>query len=353
MEHDRFDELTRRLVGGASRRQVLKILALSVFAGILPPQLRLEAAGVTPDGATPSNLAASDSELIITAISRERISGSIHLGGVGLLFDSQKKGDSVALSIKTLAGKERLAIREADKAVLVSIFEGRLTSRIQKAALDTLHQQIRNARKTLAPKERAAALLELTTTSLSKITTAQGSGKVIGDLKKSPEYALLPTLSFELANLGLTGPAYPPALAIHTSAAGASKLLAVDPKLPGVVFRVKLPPGITQLYLNQHLSIWYPPTDCYNPQSGEPNTEGLPICEGKCKEYPNPDNDCFGVCGPGCKKPCWTWICGDCCYHDFCAFHDKQLRSCDGVTDVVHCLLTVLPPLYWPFFGCS
>ena len=30
---------------------------------------------------------------------------------------------------------------------------------------------------------------------------------------------------------------------------------------------------------------------------------------------------CLGMCGPGCT--CWSWVCGDCCYHKGCYDHDR------------------------------
>lgn len=44
-----------------------------------------------------------------------------------------------------------------------------------------------------------------------------------------------------------------------------------------------------------------------------------------CQEYPNRDQDCFGMCGPSCT--CWRIICGDCCLHQGCAEHDKCCRT--------------------------
>jgi hypothetical protein len=33
------------------------------------------------------------------------------------------------------------------------------------------------------------------------------------------------------------------------------------------------------------------------------------------------DNNCFGMCGPGCT--CWNRVCGDCCIHQYCRTHDQ------------------------------
>ena len=35
-------------------------------------------------------------------------------------------------------------------------------------------------------------------------------------------------------------------------------------------------------------------------------------------------NDCFGLCGYGCS--CWSFVCGDCCLHQYCLTHDDCCR---------------------------
>ena len=42
-------------------------------------------------------------------------------------------------------------------------------------------------------------------------------------------------------------------------------------------------------------------------------------CSNTCPPCPN--NNCFGMCGKGCS--CWDWVCGDCCWHVGCYYHDK------------------------------
>ncbi|PFX24270.1 uncharacterized protein LOC111331916 [Stylophora pistillata] len=32
------------------------------------------------------------------------------------------------------------------------------------------------------------------------------------------------------------------------------------------------------------------------------------------------NNNCTGMCGPNCY--CWSWVCGDCCFHQGCLEHD-------------------------------
>lgn len=40
---------------------------------------------------------------------------------------------------------------------------------------------------------------------------------------------------------------------------------------------------------------------------------------------PCPDEACYGLCGYGCW--CWSFLCGDCCYHIGCYYHDTCCRS--------------------------
>lgn len=39
-------------------------------------------------------------------------------------------------------------------------------------------------------------------------------------------------------------------------------------------------------------------------------------CEAVC----NDGVSCGGMCGPGCAT-CWSWVCGDCCWHQGCQLH--------------------------------
>jgi hypothetical protein len=70
--------------------------------------------------------------------------------------------------------------------------------------------------------------------------------------------------------------------------------------------------------------------------------EPLPAAPGDensfCQAYPNQGNQCYGMCGNGCN--CWSWVCGDCCYHGGCARHDDWCRQgqwyyCYNITAVI------------------
>ena len=46
-------------------------------------------------------------------------------------------------------------------------------------------------------------------------------------------------------------------------------------------------------------------------------------CLTKCP--PCKSKECLGMCGRGCT--CWSWACGNCCYHTGCYYHDLCCRE--------------------------
>ena len=57
-------------------------------------------------------------------------------------------------------------------------------------------------------------------------------------------------------------------------------------------------------------------------------------CSATCPPCPN--DDCFGMCGKGCS--CWEFVCGDCCWHVGCFYHDK---CCAKEFFQTNCLLPI------------
>jgi hypothetical protein len=111
-----------------------------------------------------------------------------------------------------------------------------------------------------------------------------------------PEVADLPWLSRQLGVMGYTGSDYPSSLALHKIARQSADALGIQ--VPPLV---KADEGGDK---------------CARPSS----------------------NECYGMCGPGCS--CWSWVCGDCCYHSGCARHDDWCRQgqwywCYNITAVV------------------
>jgi hypothetical protein len=59
------------------------------------------------------------------------------------------------------------------------------------------------------------------------------------------------------------------------------------------------------------------------------------------------------MCGAGCS--CWSWVCGDCCYHDFCAVHDDLLRACLDSPNPATCFWSLpgVVALFLAYGGCD
>jgi hypothetical protein len=125
-----------------------------------------------------------------------------------------------------------------------------------------------------------------------------GDMHVLDEMLALPEVALFPNLSRALGVRGITGSDYPASLVLHKVGRQAADALGA-----------RLAPLDT---------------------AGSAN--------GYCQAYPNSGDSCYGMCGPGCS--CWSWVCGDCCYHYGCAVHDSWCREgewyyCYDITAVI------------------
>ena len=162
-----------------------------------------------------------------------------------------------------------------------------------------------------------------------------------------------PKLSYALGVAGATGRNFRPSLALHAMGLAAGEILGLTRptrglyryKLPGIITRWRDPRAFFDRIGNDGSE------GCWGGPDEGPNLDRLPPCPAGCEAYPNRDEDCFGMCGPGCQT-CWEWICGDCCYHDFCATHDSLLRACDGVADAPACVASVLVTTTY-ILGCD
>ena len=64
----------------------------------------------------------------------------------------------------------------------------------------------------------------------------------------------------------------------------------------------------------------------------------------RCSLTNDPHNsNCTGMCGPSCK--CWSWVCGNCCWHQGCYKHDM---CCQKDRWSAYCLV----PFFYGF-SCS
>jgi hypothetical protein len=330
----------------ANRIVYLSFAVLSLAALLCTPfwclaaPLELESESIEAEADSPLN------RFEVLAATPDRIRGRLTRGDIGVTFDSRKDGTTGSLVITTLQGKELIAVTELGGDVVASLDEGRLSAAIQKE--DLLRLRPAHSGGALA----AADLRD----QLEAATELRGDVSAVEDVKYAPEYALLPSVSFELGKLGFTGYRHPPSMAVHAVGAAAAQLLHTDPRNSGVVYRYSLPRGI-RADEPKSFEEWLTDvtgkaaTDCWDPASGLPNEDERPVCPGQCKAFPIRERECFGMCGPRCDE-CWHWVCGDCCYHDFCATHDAALRACEDRTDALLCVMALVP-WYFIVLGCG
>jgi hypothetical protein len=156
--------------------------------------------------------------------------------------------------------------------------------------------------------------------------------------------------------------------------------LKIDPRSSGAVYRQRLPPELEQAHASFDDIVKggggdecadprpepgaRPPNPTLDPrrtfprqvlESAKPWRDLLECRNVPCQAYPNRDNGCYGMCGPSCST-CWEWVCGDCCFHQFCAAHDATLRACeklylDKVAELTTCVLATAP-WYYVLSGC-
>ncbi len=145
--------------------------------------------------------------------------------------------------------------------------------------------------------------LDLQADGAQGLTAAQvaqaGDPSAAAELNTQAEMKLLPMLSKLLGERGINGRDYPATYALHLLASRIAD--SADSSLG---------------------------------ESLSPASPEVLACKDLRKD-PN-KNECYGMCGRGCS--CWTWVCGDCCYHKGCAYHDTQCRTC-SVTNPNACRL--------------
>jgi hypothetical protein len=232
---------------------------------------------------TPVSTTSSDGTLTLRVSTPERIAGSyVDPAGLGVDFDTARADDGLYMHVATRSGHVLIDARTTPTSYVFAYLDGRLTLEVDKAWVNLVR---------LEGPDGAAA---------SDDGQMHGTGdrNVLDEMLALPEARLLPELSRSLGALGITGSAYPASLALHKIARQSADALAID---------------VAPI--------------------------AAPTAEGSfCQAYPNAGDQCYGMCGNGCS--CWSWVCGDCCYHGGCAQHDTWCRQgkwwyCYNITAVV------------------
>jgi hypothetical protein len=252
-------------------------LLLSVLA------LALTACGnpATGDGAAAPTVA--NDGLTLTRATAERLTGSfVDPAGNQLVFDSAKVGDDLYLDLRGNDGRALIHIETTGDRYDFSYLGGELRMHTTKAFV-------------AAARAQAAAAPDGVSTDGF---VWEGDTHALDAMLQLPEVAALPSLSRALGTRGFTGSDFVASLALHKVARQSAEALGIE------VARLDTPASQSSY----------------------------------CSAYPNSGNSCFGMCGHGCS--CWSWVCGDCCYHGGCAVHDNWCRQgkwyyCYNITAVI------------------
>jgi len=187
--------------------------------------------------------------------------------GVKLSFDSARTADTLFLDVRAADGRVLVHAETLADDYRFTYLDGRLTLDVAKAWVERVR-----AEEPDGPASQEDAM------------RWTGDPALLDEMLALPEVAALPWMSRELGAMGFTGSDYPASLALHKIARQSAEALAID-----------VPP------------------------LAEANAEEVGYCSRPTA------NECYGMCGPGCS--CWSWVCGDCCYHGGCAKHDAWCRQ--------------------------
>lgn len=221
--------------------------------------------------------------IALTTATHERVSGSYHDAAGNLLtFETARVGDDLYLDLTGNGGRAIIHIETVGDNYEFSYMGGALKM---------------HTAKEFVAQARAQAETQPDAVSTDGFVF-DGDTHALDAMLQLPEVAALPALSRALGARGITGNVFPASLALHKAARQSAQALGID---------------VEKLDTAQSLNSY-------------------------CTAYPNASDSCYGMCGSGCS--CWSWVCGDCCYHYGCAVHDSWCRSgqwwyCYNITAVI------------------
>ncbi len=224
-----------------------------------------------------------DDGITLTSATPERITGVyVDAAGDTIKFDLARVNDDLFADVTGNGGRPILHIETTGDAYDFSYLGGALTMHTTKAFVAAASAQAETQPQGVSTDGFAFS----------------GDMNALPRMLLLPEVAQFPTLSRALGARGLSGNDFPASLVLHKVAQQSAQALDVK---------------VDEL-------------------------QASPTVDGYCAAYPDRADSCYGMCGPGCS--CWSWVCGDCCYHHGCAIHDSWCRQgkwwyCDDITAVV------------------
>jgi hypothetical protein len=230
-----------------------------------------------------SDPTASSDGITLTSATAQRLTGAYKdTAGNLLRFDAARSGDDLYFDLTGNDGRAIIHIETVGENYEFSYMGGALKMHTTKA---------------FVAQARAQNAVNPDGVSTDGFVW-EGDTHALDAMLQLPEVAQLPALSRALGVRGITGSQFPASLALHKAAKQSAEALGIN---------------VEKLDTQQSLN-------------------------GYCTAYPNSGDQCYGMCGYGCS--CWSWVCGDCCYHNGCAQHDSWCRQgqwyyCYNITAVI------------------
>lgn len=249
---------------------------------VLVSAFAFAACAATDDSKAPPAPSSDGNEGVTLKVATpDRLTGTyVDATGLSLEFDTARTGDNFYLHLATTSGHELIHAETTETSYVFRYLDRRLTLEVDKAWVAQVQAEGDDG-----PAMQDQSAMHWT-----------GDMAVLDEMVAMPEVRALPWLSRALGSMGYTGSQYPASLAMHKMARQSAEALGID-----------LPPLAVEA-----------PDGAY---CGRPTA-----------------NECYGMCGNGCS--CWSWVCGDCCYHSGCAKHDSWCRNgqwyyCYNITAVI------------------
>jgi len=254
-------------------------------ARVLAPALAIALIGCgnTSTGSTDPAPTVGADGVTLTVATHERLSGAYSDAAGNLLrFETARIGDDLYFDLTGIGGRQIIHIETVGDNYEFSYMGGALKMHTTKAFVAQARAQAEAAPDAVSTDG----------------FVFEGDTHALDAMLQLPEIAQLPALSRALGVRGITGSEFPASLALHKAARQSADALGIN---------------VEKLDTAQAVS-------------------------GLCSAYPNSSNSCYGMCGSGCS--CWSWVCGDCCYHYGCAVHDSWCREgkwwyCYNITAVI------------------
>lgn len=278
---------------------LVQLLLLAVFTLIASPSC---VSGSGEDGN-------GEDRLTIELLRKDRVDGSFVSPerGCGVVFNATEGG----LSLSTLSGNRLLSAEGQVGPVRLVTLGNRefIQHREHDGESETVQDYaIPRYHRSLVGNQDHQVYMDVVE-KLKKIDPKAHSRVLEKSVRKTLskcEISLLSDMAMTMGRQGITSRDYPSTLPLYMMAS-----------------RISSHPSLT--YTSQGNSLENRDSgnnDLYHHRQG-PERLKRQTCLSDCP--PCKDQECLGMCGPGCT--CWEWACSNCCYNKGCYYHDLCCRS--------------------------